>query len=186
MQPMNTINYGLINGGFGFFAPYKGVFSKRHFSQAPRAVLPTNVACDGEKRRKSASFLAFNKHWKQSKKLTHKKPLEVEGRTYAKSSAKAITNDDILSLKDSSVEDGKKEANIAVKEGQLPNTKEKKKQQPKIKKPQKKSVATSEEPVPEESFRKASKPKKSKSSDSALGTPASEVIKKLLILSDQS
>lgn len=138
---MSTINYGLMNGGFGIFAPY------RHFSQIPRAVIPKNDACDGEGRRKSTSFLSFNKNWKQTKRLTHKKPLEVGGRTSTKS-IKAVKKDDILALKDSPIEDGKIEVNLVENESQLPKTKAKKKPTPKVKKSQEKSAVASEEPPP--------------------------------------
>nr|XP_043624318.1 DNA topoisomerase 1 isoform X2 [Erigeron canadensis] len=177
MLPMNTIHYGLMNGGFGLFAPYKGAFSLRHFSQASRAVVPTNVASDGEKSRKSASFLAFNKHWKQSKSLTHKKPLEINGKTHPKSSVKAVKNDGVYVLNEPPVEDGKTEVNSAVNEGQVPKTKTKKKQQPKIKKSQEKSTAASEELVLQESSKKVSPTKKSKSSKSNSGTLAEVSLK---------
>ncbi|XP_071709004.1 uncharacterized protein [Rutidosis leptorrhynchoides] len=171
-QPMNAINHGLINGSFGFCAPNKVAFFTRHFSQASRAVVPKNVGSSGlEKRKKSASFLSFNKHRKQSNKLTHKKPLEVEGRTCAKSSIK----DDVVALNDSPVEDGKKEANILVNKSQLPNTKARRKPKPKVEKVNEKAAATSEEPVPQKSSKKASKPKKSKQFNSVLPTPALEV-----------
>ncbi|GKB38273.1 hypothetical protein Tco_0883215 [Tanacetum coccineum] len=76
---MNIINCALINGGFGLFAPYKSAIPVRHFPQASKAVLPKNVAGDKEGRKKSPSFLAFNKHWKQSKSLTHKKSIVTNG-----------------------------------------------------------------------------------------------------------
>ncbi|XP_024990919.1 uncharacterized protein LOC112525162 isoform X2 [Cynara cardunculus var. scolymus] len=162
MEPMN---YGIINGGFGFFAPYKGAFT---FSQVPRAVTSKNIACDGEKRGKSKSFLAFNKHWKQSKTLTHKKPLEFGGRTYLKSSINALENHDSIASRDPLLEDGKKEMNVVVppltnKEDQLSKAKVKKKQQTKIKKVKEKSTVASEEPAPQASSRKVSQSKKSKS-----------------------
>lgn len=171
IRPMSTINYGLINGGIGIF----GVFPHRHFSQGSRAVIPKNVACDGEgKGKKSASFLAFNKHWKQSKRLTHKKPLEVGGRTYAKS-INAVKKDDILALKDSPVEDGEIEVNLVDNESQLPITKAKKKRTPKVKKSQENSTVVSEEPSVEASTKKVSRSKKSKSSKNDELAPSSEV-----------
>ncbi|KAL7602890.1 uncharacterized protein LOC111885654 isoform X2 [Lactuca sativa] len=174
IRPMSTINYGLMNGGFGIFAPY------RHFSQIPRAVIPKNDACDGEGRRKSTSFLSFNKNWKQTKRLTHKKPLEVGGRTSTKS-IKAVKKDDILALKDSPIEDGKIEVNLVENESQLPKTKAKKKPTPKVKKSQEKSAVASEEPPPppppqpQASSKKVSRSKKSKSSKNDNLASASEV-----------
>ncbi|KAI3796617.1 hypothetical protein L1987_39295 [Smallanthus sonchifolius] len=175
MLPASSISYGLTNGGFGIFAPYKGVFSKRLFSQTPRAILPKNAVGDGEKRGKSTSFLAFNKHWTQSKKLNHKKRLGIEEKTYPKSSLKAVENDDIVTLKAPPVEDGKREGNFVVDEDQLVNSKPKKKQQRKIKKSPEKSTVTSEEPNSQASSRNVSRSKKSKSSKNDLETPASEV-----------
>ncbi|KAI3746266.1 hypothetical protein L6452_08692 [Arctium lappa] len=171
MEPVNATSYGLINGGFGFFAPYKGAFTQRHFSQAPRAVIPKNVACDGEGRGKSKSFLAFNKYWKQSKTLTHKKPLEVGGKTYPKSSINALKNDDSLALTDPLVEDGKKEVNLGV-----PPLKAKVKKKPQVrtKKIQEKSPVGSEEPALQASSRKVSQSKKSKSSKNDKLSPGAE------------
>ncbi|KAK9051495.1 hypothetical protein SSX86_028122 [Deinandra increscens subsp. villosa] len=171
MLRVNSISYGLTNGGFGIFAPYKGVFSKRLFSQAPRAMLQKNVVNDGEKSGKSTSFLAFSKHWAQSKKLNHKKCLGIEGKTNAKSSLKAVENDDISTVKDPPI----------VNDGQLADSKPKKKKQPKIKKGLEKSTATSEEPTPQASSRNVSSSKKSKSSKTDLGTPASEVSENLML-----
>ncbi|KAI3758393.1 hypothetical protein L6452_05954 [Arctium lappa] len=171
MEPVNATSYGLINGGFGFFAPYKGAFTQRHFSQAPRAVKPKNAACDGEGRGKSKSFLAFNKYWKQSKTLTHKKPLEVGGKTYPKSSINALKNDDSLALTDPLVEDGKKEVNLGV-----PPLKAKVKKKPQVrtKKIQEKSPVGSEEPALQASSRKVSQSKKSKSSKNDKLSPGAE------------
>ncbi|KAK1424641.1 hypothetical protein QVD17_19974 [Tagetes erecta] len=174
MLPVNSISYGLTNGGFGIFAPYKGVLSKRLFSQAPRAILPKEAPGDGEKRGKRTSFLAFNKHWTQSKNLTYRKR-GTEAKTYAKSSSKAPANDDLLTLKDSTVQDGKIEGGFIVNEGQLADSKPKKKQQPKIKKSQEKSTITSEEPTPQSSSRNVSRSKKSKSSKNDMVTTALEV-----------
>ncbi|KAK9065444.1 hypothetical protein SSX86_014843 [Deinandra increscens subsp. villosa] len=169
--PMNTINF--LNGGFGFFVPSKGGFSKRHFSQVPRAVLPkTFIGEEGNGKR--TSFLASNKHWTQSKRLNHAKCLETEKRTYSTFSVKAVKNDDTFTLKNPPVEYGKKEKNTVVKEGELRNTEPKKKKQTKIKENQEKSTATSEEPTPQASSRKVSQSKKSKSSKKDVGTPASE------------
>ncbi|MFS7889216.1 putative DNA topoisomerase [Helianthus anomalus] len=168
MLPLNSISYSLTNGGFGTFAPYKGVLSMRLFS-TPRAILPKIAVGDGEKRAKSTSFLAFNKHWTQSKKL--KKRVGNEGKPNVKSSLKALENDEIVTLKDPPVEDVKKE----LSEGQSANGKLKPKRQPKTKKGPEKSTVVSEEPTPQASSRSASRSKKSKSSKSDLETAASEV-----------
>ncbi|KAL4585929.1 hypothetical protein LXL04_010556 [Taraxacum kok-saghyz] len=168
IRPMSAINYGIVNGGFGIFTPF------RPFSQSPRAVLPKNDACDGEGKSKSTSFLAFNKHWKQSKRLNHKKPLEVGGRTYPKS-INAVKKDDILSLKDSTVEDVKIEVNLVDNESQPPKTKPKRKSTPKVKKSQEKSVVASEEPSVQASPKKVSRSKKSKSTKIDDVAPTSEV-----------
>lgn len=164
-EPMNTINFSLINCGFGFFAPYKGAFSKRHFSQASRAVIPKNLVGDREERKKRTSFLAFNKHWKQSK-----------------SRVNAVKKNDVSVLKDAPVENGKKVVGLEVNEGQSPNTKAKKKPQPKLKKTQEKSSASIEEPALQASSKKVSQSKKSKSSKNDMGTPALEVSKKIILL----
>ncbi|KAL8268430.1 hypothetical protein R6Q59_002240 [Mikania micrantha] len=169
MLPVNSISYGLTNGGFGFFAPYKGVISKRLFAQMPGAILPKNVVGDGEKMAKSSSFLAFNKHWTPSKKLNHKKRLGIEEKTYAKSSLKAVENNDIYTLKDPLVEDGKTDGSV-VGEDELANSKPKKKRKPKTNKSQEKSPVTFEEPTPQASSTNVSRSKKSKSE-----TLASEV-----------
>lgn len=170
-EPMNTINCGLINGGFGLFAPYKSVISARHFSQASKAVLPNIVAGDKEGRKKSTSFLAFNKHWKQSKSLTHKKPLLVTN---------AAKKDTASALQDPLLEDGKKEADVVVpalinNEGQLPKAKAKRKSQPKRKKNQEESTIASEELTTQTSSKKVSSSKKTKPSKKDVETPASEV-----------
>ncbi|KAI7756466.1 hypothetical protein M8C21_029400 [Ambrosia artemisiifolia] len=169
MLPVNSISYDLTNGGFGVFAPYKGVLSKRLFSQTPRAILPKIAVGDGDKRAKSTSFLAFNKHWTQSKKLAQKKRLGNEGKPHVKSSLKAVENENIITLKDPPVEDGKTELS------ELANSKPKKKRQPKTKKSPEKSTVASEEPTPQASSRSVSRSKKSKSSKSDLETAASEV-----------
>ncbi|GKF55257.1 hypothetical protein Tco_0165597, partial [Tanacetum coccineum] len=101
-SPMNTISCALINGGFGLFAPYKSAIPVRHFPQASKAVLHVIVAGDKEGRKKNPSFLAFNKHWMQSKSLTLKKPLVTN----------AAKKDTASSLKDPLIEDGEKEADV--------------------------------------------------------------------------
>ncbi|KAI3731944.1 hypothetical protein L1987_63137 [Smallanthus sonchifolius] len=146
-------------------------FSKRHFSQALRTVLPKNVVGDVQGNGKSTSFVAFNKHWTQSKKLNYTKCLEIGKRTYATVSVKAVKNDDIFTMKDPPIEDGKKEANFVSNEAQLCNTKPNKKKKSKIKDDQEKSTAISEELAPQASSRKVFQ---SKSSKKDLGTPASE------------
>ncbi|XP_076892583.1 uncharacterized protein LOC143544344 isoform X2 [Bidens hawaiensis] len=166
MLPLNSISHGLTNGGFGLSPP---VFSKRLFSQTPRATLVKSAVSDAEKRAKSVSFLSFNKHWTQSKKVAHKKRLGVDGNTHVKSSLKAVEKDDTVTLKDPHVEDSKK--------GQVANSKPKKKRQPKVNKSPEKATVASEEPTPQasSSSRSVSRSKKSKSSKNDLETAASEV-----------
>lgn len=67
------------------------------------------------------------------KRLTHRKPLEVRGITYAKS-IKVVKKDDTFAQKDSPVEDGKIEVNLVNNGSQLPKTKVKKKLTPKSRK----------------------------------------------------
>nr|GEV85976.1 DNA topoisomerase, type IA, core [Tanacetum cinerariifolium] len=168
-SPMNTINCALINGGFGLFAPYKSAIPVRYFSQVSKAVLSKNVAGDKEGRKKSTSFLAFNKHWKQSKSLTHKKPLVTN----------AAKKDTASALKDLLVKDGKKEADVVVpalinNEGQPPKTKAKRKSQPKSRKNQEESTVAFEELTTQTSSKKVSSSKKTKPSKKDVGTPALE------------
>ncbi|GJT88398.1 hypothetical protein Tco_1070115 [Tanacetum coccineum] len=124
---------------------------------------------DKEGRKKSPSFLAFNKHWMQSKSLTLKKPLVTN----------AAKKDTASSLKDPLIEDGEKEADVVVpalinNEGQLPKTKAKRKSQPKSKskKSQEESTVASEELTTQTSSKKASSSKKTKPSKKDVGTPA--------------
>ncbi|KAK2983113.1 hypothetical protein RJ640_027160, partial [Escallonia rubra] len=118
--PMHMLSDGFLDGGVRLGAPYFGGFSKRSFSQVPRAV-PVKVdnasVRNGRTHGSTSSFKWFSKNQKWAKPSAHGK--NFEGGTPPQAMRKGTSDSKTPGLND--VDHDKKDADIGVSSVSLIN-----------------------------------------------------------------